>query len=263
MDKRAAKITLLGVMSFLEFPEYNASISLAGGQLLSFRDWIFLSPDAVFAPGKAIRGGIPLVFPYFGAHPSDPSAPQHGHARTALWKLESQTRSGATLVWNTENFALQTQFQFSEALEIALQIRNLGPNRARFEAVLHSYFAVSDIESVEIEGLDGAAFFDKFDDFARKISIGTTRISAPTDRVYESCGGPLRVVDAGAGRALRIESVSGWRSTVLWNPFAPLSDLRGEAWRRFVCVESGAVGEMAPEIEGGQSFELSIKISRD
>ena len=114
-----------------------------------------------------------------------------------------------------------------------------------FEVALHSYFAVSDVGDVVIEGLSGVEFVDKVaGGVTRQESAAQLRIAGEVDRVYDSAG-PVTLRDASAGRALRIES-TGARSTVVWNPApaktATLGDLAPDAWRRFVCVETGAIG---------------------
>jgi glucose-6-phosphate 1-epimerase len=248
------------MLESIQFPKYNAQIFLQGAHLTSFKDWLFLSPQSNFIEDKPIRGGVPIVFPYFGHHKTDTSSPQHGFARTMPWKLESQHEDGASLSLVHDGFSLQIQYEFGDTLKANLSIENIGECTRNYEVALHTYFAVSDIRSVVIKGIDGKEFLDNMENLQRKTQAGDLTFSCATDRIYLDCGAPISISDS--ERTLQITGNSLWKSTIIWNPFKDLADLGDDHWKRFVCVESGAVAENQLTIEAGGRHDLSIEISQ-
>lgn len=232
---------------------------------------IFLSPRAVLAPQKAIRGGIPVIFPWFGPHPTDPRAPQHGFVRTALWELAGaeQTQDGVALDLSlaAEGFALAYRVAFGDELRLSLTVRNTSDTEVAFEEALHSYFAVSDVERVAVSGLEANGFIDKTADMRRCPPAGAPlRLTGETDRVYLDVPGALAIADPGWGRRIVIEK-SGAASTIVWNPWpekaGAMSDLGADNWRGFVCVETGNVADNRVSLAPGETHEMTTRISLD
>lgn len=253
----------------LDFPE--AELFLQGAHLTQFKDWLFLSSRSHFEEGKAIRGGIPVVFPWFGANANDPNAPQHGFARTANWKVESKSQNGVTLSLDASDlndvagvwpFEARISYRFGDELKASFSVRNLDEQTHSFEFALHTYFAVSDVSRIEVEGLNSCEFKDKTDGNARKTQSGAVRFNGEVDWVFPEAPGPLQIRDANTGFELRGE----WNSAVVWNPgqqkAATLSDLGQDEWKRFVCVEVGAIAEGAVEVSAGQTWNMSLEIAR-
>lgn len=232
---------------------------------------IFLSPHANLAPGKAIRGGIPVIFPWFGPHPNDPKAPQHGLARTATWRLErtEETADGVSLEASlaVEGFALMCRAVFGDMLSLHLTVRNTSEKAAAFEEALHSYFAVSDVEDVSISGLETNSFIDKTADMRLCRAADTPlRLTKETDRVYLDVPDRLTITDPGWNRRIVIEK-TGAASTIVWNPWpekaATMSDLGANNWRGFVCVETGNVSENRIELAPGATHEMTTRVRLD
>ncbi|MFL5305836.1 MAG: D-hexose-6-phosphate mutarotase [Polyangia bacterium] len=274
----------LGVRQGLEVVEIEtaastAVIALQGAQVLSFvprggRDWLWVSERARWAAGAALRGGIPLCFPWFGPHPTETTFPAHGFARTRAWSFLGAREVGgevavelslsdddATAKLFPHQFAARLTVTIGAHLSLAFDVTNLGSDDLSFEVALHSYFAVSDVDDVAIEGLSGVEFVDKVaGGVTRQESAAQLRIAGEVDRVYDSAG-PVTLRDASAGRPLRIES-TGARSTVVWNPApaktATLGDLAPDAWRRFVCVETGAIGAGRVTLAPGGQHRLTV-----
>ena len=144
---------------------------------------IFTSPDAAYAPGKAIRGGVPVIFPWFGPHPTDPKQPQHGFARTADWRLDAVESSGSavtfTLSLTPDDFTVTYRASFGKELQLELAVRNRSTRDFEFEEALHTYFAVSDVEKVSVSGLEGSIFIDKTAGMQRRPRPGSSIASAP------------------------------------------------------------------------------------
>ena len=284
----------LGVRQGLDVVEIEtaaskAAIALQGAQVLSFvprggQDWLWVSERARWAAGAALRGGIPLCFPWFGPYnqtgtlggfpgppattplgeaqlrqrATQPGFPAHGFARTRAWRFTGARESNgdvavelalsdddATAKLFPHRFEARLTVTVGAELSLAFDVTNVGPDDLSFEVALHSYFAVSDVGDIAIEGLSGIEFVDKVaGGVTRKEAAAQLRIVGEVNRVYDSAG-PVTLRDPGAGRVLRIES-TGARSTVVWNPApaktATLGDLAPDAWRRSCASRRGAIG---------------------
>lgn len=268
----------------IETAASRAAIALQGAQVLSFvprggRDWLWLSERARWAPGAALRGGIPICFPWFGPHPTERAFPAHGFARTRAWRLvgvdgaEGHADAGvraelalapddATRALFPHAFEARLTVTVGETLELVFAVSNPGAAALAYEVALHSYLAVADVGSVSIEGLAGRPFVDKVaGGEERREGPAPIRIAGEVDRVYDN-DGPVTLRDPGAGRTLRVEG-QGAGSTVVWNPApektATLSDMAPDGYRRFVCIESGAIGAHRVTLAPGAQHHLIVR----
>jgi D-hexose-6-phosphate mutarotase len=260
----------------------NASISLHGGQVLSWQPLsasepvLWMSKDARFAAGNSIRGGIPVCWPWFGAHAADNQLPAHGFARTQPWQVKG-TRSlddGSTELSLTMpiNGAVQAMWphqaqldmlvNVGETLKIALITRNLGEVDFTISEALHTYFSVSDIVQIHIDGLDSVHFHDKAAGWTEGDQIGVIPFAAEFDRVYVNTTERCTIVDADFNRRIHINKI-GSQSTVVWNPWseraAQMGDLGQDGWKHFVCVESGNALENAVTVSKGKSHTMAVE----
>ena len=221
---------------------------------------LWLSRTSFFLPQKAIRGGIPICWPWFGDHPDDPDKPAHGFARTALWHV-TQTQSladGATRIclqltdtpksralW-PHAFTLQLTITFSSTLDVALQITNTGNTPFTCSGALHSYLQVADCEEITIDGVDGCHYLDKVEHYLERTQTGALTLSGETDRIYLDTSAACTISDPGLKRSLKI-SKKGSNTTVVWNPgsekSALMKDMDNSGYRTMVCVESVNTGE--------------------
>ena len=249
-----------GELELLRSPD--ADIYLQGAHLTRFRDWLFLSDEANFAAGKSIRGGVPIIFPWFGPNKADASLPQHGWARGAIWQVESMADDAITLAVPSRSWRVRMRFDFSDELRLRLEIENQSDVAQSFECALHTYFAVRNIENVSVEGLDGKIYLDKTEDYERKKQIGDVAFGGETDRVYLDSPGPIQIRDG--ARTVSIRGASGWKSTVVWNPWsevaANMKDLGDDNWKRFVCVECGAIADDIITLGAGETYVLDVTI---
>ncbi len=237
---------------------------------------LFARPDSAFAPGRPIRGGIPVIFPWFGPHARLAAAPQHGFVRAAPWRLDSIDRQPDRLIlrlilegdgdpfWPAR-FRLVYEVSFGATLGLRLTVQNPAPQAVAFEEALHSYFAISDISAVAVMGLGGCRFIDKTDGMRRKRQRSAAlKFSRETDRVYLDTPDRLAIVDPGRRRRIAIDK-AGAASAVVWNPWAAkaaaLGDLGGDLWRRFVCVECGNIADNAVELAGDSEHVMSVEIT--
>jgi glucose-6-phosphate 1-epimerase len=235
------------------------------------RPVIFTSPKAVFAPGRAIRGGIPVIFPWFGPHPTDPKAPQHGLVRAAPWQLDRVAAAGSDITLelslNLEGFALSHRVTFGTALHLALVVRNTSDRPASFEQALHSYFAISDIERIAVAGLEQSSHIDKTAGMARCPPAGAPlTFRRETDSVYFDVPGRLTIRDPGWNRHIVVDKSSA-ASAIVWNPWpekaAGMADLGAENWRGMVCVETGNVADNRVTLPPGAMHAMTTRIALD
>ena len=239
---------------------------------------IWLSAAAQFRPGTAIRGGVPLCFPWFGAGRTPGLTPAHGFARTAPWRLTGAADDAGTVTLTftlthddvagapgTEHwpFAFDARYTvtFGAELTLALTVRNTGVETFSFEEALHTYLAVTDVRTARVEGLDGAQYLDKTAaaDAAAVTQHGPVTFSGATDRVYLR-GAPLTLVDPGA-RAVTV-TPTGAADTVVWNPWAEraaaMSDLGDEEWPTMVCLEAANALDDAVSLEPGGAHTVTV-----
>ena len=239
---------------------------------------IWMSENAVYAKGKALRGGIPICFPWFGAHPEHKHYPAHGFARTRDFSYKGARRSadgGSQLELVLEHdaqtellfphaFALRLRVAFGKTLGLELAVSNTSQQSFSFEEALHSYFCVADVEQASVVGLQGASYADKVQGMARFTeSASELRLRCETDRVYDSTA-TCTIVDPKAGRAVQIEKADS-AATVVWNPWAEkaaqMSDLGADAWPRMLCVESANVGTSRILLGPGETHTLRVGVS--
>jgi D-hexose-6-phosphate mutarotase len=266
-----------------------ATVSLRGAQVLAFQPHhhdpvLWVSAHSLYQPGKAIRGGIPVCWPWFGPHASDPAKPAHGFARTSLWSVLSAAAlaDGATQVrlrladddasyalW-PHAFDLRLVVTVGAELRAVLIARNPGAAPYTYSGALHSYFSVSDIAAISIHGLDGCAYIDKVDGQQRKIQQGPVTIQGETDRVYLNTGETCVIEDPGLDRRITIGK-AGSHTTVVWNPWAErarqLADFGDEEYHGMICVETAnADGDSVTLAPGGEhrlTAIISVEEIRD
>lgn len=260
----------------------KAEVYLYGAQVTSWKpagcdEVIFVSANSHREQGKAIRGGIPVCFPWFRAKPDDPQAPMHGFVRTKKWNVES-TRHEAddsfSLLLSTESdeesrrwwpheFRLEYQINMGRKLELELKMENRGSSELRFQEALHTYFKVRDVEKCRVSGLDGVRYLDNRDDNKEKVQRGNLVLSKMTDNAYLDATGAVEILDAAAGRRLVTEK-SGSVSTIVWNPWsdgaARLADFGDDEWRGMLCVEGGNVLGQAVTLAVGESHRMAVTI---
>ena len=261
-------------------PFSKAAISLFGGHALSFvptgfDDLLWISP-ATKRPPDAIRGGIPVCWPYFAKQGQPPDAPMHGLVRTLQWQVThaEQTASGeivlalaAPEVPEVPMNVILTM-RIGRALEQALTTVNLSKETVRFTQALHTYFRVADADRVHVTGLDGLTYADKFDNFNEYTQRGDWNLQGArdpgrSDRIYADTGNHFELIDPAGQRKITL-STSGSKTLVVWNPGAELiktfADLPPEGWRSYVCLEAANCGAEVIELGTDDSHVLQQTI---
>lgn len=281
----------------------QASICLQGGHVI---DWqcrdqaqpvLWLSRDAKFAPGKSIRGGIPVCWPWFGPYavvPPQPNAlqagvaaapragaagadyPAHGFARTAEWQVTDTDvatdgsvrltlRLGAAAMpaamWPHAT-ELQLDIRLGATLQLALTTHNLGEKALVIGEALHTYFNISDIGAVSVGGLHGVDYWDTVGAVEKKRQSGPIAFDRETDRVYIHSPQACVIEDPAYARRIHIRK-QGSLSTVVWNPWTAKAERMGDlgqpdGWRQMLCVESANCWDNTLTLAPGETHTLSV-----
>jgi glucose-6-phosphate 1-epimerase len=260
----------------------HATISTYSGQVLSYRpksqkdDLLFVSDRAYYEDGKAIKGGIPVCWPWFGADPEDSGRPAHGFVRNRQWEVtgsESLANGSTKVVMGIVDsdetreiwphpFKLSIEITVGESLTVALVTHNTGDESVTISQALHTYFYVGDISKVQVLGLDGIDYLDKVDESAEKTQSGPVTIAGEVDRIYTGVTGELVIDDESLGRRIRIAS-RGCSTAVIWNPWieiaASMGDLDDDDYKRMICVETANAGPETVEIAAGSEYRLEAE----
>jgi glucose-6-phosphate 1-epimerase len=237
---------------------------------------LFVSSQSRWEDGRAIRGGVPICFPWFGGKADDPKAPAHGFVRTKAWQLESIAQAGDAVTvamftesgedtkrWSPAEFRLMYRATFDADLSLELEVTNTGQTPLQFEEALHAYFRVGNIEKARVRGLDAIHYLDKTDSNREKIQQGEISIVSETDRVYLNTGDAIEVDDPVLRRRTRIAKENS-RTTVVWNPWVEkahaLPDFGDEEWARMICIETSNISQYAPTLAPGQQHRMKAVV---
>jgi len=264
----------------------SATICLQGGHVMTWKPAaasepvVWLSRLAKLAPGKSIRGGAPVCWPWFGAHATEAGFPGHGYARTVPWEVsatrtlaDGSTEIALTLVESDATRAMWAHPSKAEilvtvgkTLKIALTTRNLGDADFVIGEALHTYLQIGDIAETRVLGLEGCEYMDKADGGGRKQQQGAITFNGETDRVYVSTEAECVIEDSRLQRRIRVAK-SGSRSTVVWTPWTEKADKMGDfgpdGWRAMVCVESANALENVVTVKAGASHTLAVEYSAE
>ncbi len=247
---------------------------------------LYLSPKSALAPGKPIRGGMPVLFPWFGprwnaaefdaAHGT--TSPMHGFARTEVWTVDrvhlnpdgeihvtlSLDPSEQARSLGYGDFHAVVDFRFGAELQQALTVTNRGTEPMVFEEGLHSYYAVSDVPAARLLGLRGSTYLDKRDNMVRKVQRETEFAwTRDVDQVHVHTAEPLVLRDPVGKRSIHITK-EGSQTTVIWNPWSVLTpaftDLQEDSWQHFVCVETVNALDDRITLAPGASHGMAVTV---
>lgn len=263
-------------------PLAHGEMYLHGAQVTSWKpagkdEVLFISTKTRWEEGKAIRGGIPICFPWFRAKADDPHAPAHGFVRTRSWQLGSIVETGAgvavtmfiesdeqTRRWWPAEFRLAHRVTFGSELSLELICTNTGTTSLRFEEALHTYNRVADVGTVRLQGLDGARFLDNTDSNKEKTQLGDVTIASQTDNAFLSTQNAVDLLDPKMRRRIRLQKANS-STTVVWNPWqegaSGLRDLGEDEWKQFLCVEASNIIGAAVTLAPGQEHAMSALLS--
>ncbi|HXQ98978.1 MAG TPA: D-hexose-6-phosphate mutarotase [Pseudomonas sp.] len=268
-------------------------IAQQGAHIISYqidgdKPLIWSNPGAVFKKGKAIRGGMPICWPWFGNFQRNPQSVQamrqstepanaHGEVRAIDWELMGMGEDGDALIvefiqtaaegqlpgW-PHTVGLKLHIRLDAALNVSLVSFNAGPEEVTLSQALHSYFAVSDVRQVSIAGLDGVSYLNTLESWdAQNVQAGDITFTGETDRIYQGTPDLISVVDPEWKRRIQIQT-TGSQSSVVWNPWiektTTFSDMEADGWQGMVCVETANVMSDIVTLKPHEMHTMSVSI---
>lgn len=255
----------------------RAVIALQGAHVMSFqpaggREMLWISPKCILAPGKAIRGGIPLCLPWFG--PSADGKVAHGFARTQTWSpvaaelmedgatrlvLELAGDAATSAQW-PHAFVFQLEVLVGRELKLNLSAQNRSAEAVPLAFAFHTYFAVPNVAEARVSGLDGTTFIDKMDGATCKPQVGEVTISAVTDRIYLDV--PVRQTLLCGDAQVHIDSDA--KCAVVWNAWSndkTIADMGEGNHVGYLCVERCDVADYAVTLTSGAQYTMAMTLS--
>ena len=238
---------------------------------------LFLSSQSRWEHDRAIRGGIPICFPWFGNKADESKAPAHGFVRTKAWQLESiaQVGDGAVVSMFTESdedtkrwwpadFRAVYRVTFASELGLELVVTNTGTTSLRFEEALHAYHRVGNVLKTRLAGLSGITYIDKTDSNRKKTQQGEIAIVSETDRVYLDTNNAIEMEDPVLRRRTHVAKENS-RTTVVWNPWVQkaqsLADFADDEWMQMICIETSNVSDFAVHLAPGQTHTMKALVT--
>ncbi|KAI1479129.1 galactose mutarotase-like protein [Daldinia eschscholtzii] len=256
----------------------SIEVLLYGATVISWKnrfgiERLWLSDAAKLDGSKAVRGGIPLVFPVFGTapgHAATSKLPQHGFARNSRWEFLGKSSSESTgpsdtsvkLDFGLSSATLDEQakslwpYTFSiiysvtltpENLSTSIVVTNDGEQPIEFQVLLHTYLRIDDISKIQVTGLEESEYIDKVDAASTKTQSGAITITGETDRVYTPAKGPSHpVVVSEDGEAVYSIVRDNLKDVVVWNPWQQKAESMGDfepkdGYKKMICIEAGSV----------------------
>lgn len=293
IDELEEKFSIEGELGFAELENdlvfatvsnkyADADICLYGAQVTSFRpqnslDILWLSPVSDFEVGKPIRGGIPVCFPWFGPHKTDPAKPQHGFGRLMYWEVvETKTlpsdetfirlqlcSSDETKIYWDYDFCAEMSITVGPRLVASLKVTNTSDKPFDYSCALHSYYNLSAIENAAIEGLQGTEYYNQLTGENGVQEEEVLQLKEATTRHYLDTEKPVIIADSIFKRRIKADK-SGSKVTTVWNPWAEacakIPDLTDDAWETFVCVEATNAFKHTLSLAPGESHETTAII---
>lgn len=268
-------------------------VAQQGAQILSYqrageKPLIWLNDQAVFKHGKPVRAGVPVCWPWFGVFARNPQPVQamltspegagsHGLVRAMDWQLQAIDSStddnlridftlpeaeGKLPGW-PHKVALKLSIILGDHLSVSLTTTNLGDDDVAISQALHSYFAVSDVRDVHVEGVAGLDYIETLENWEVRKQASELRFAGETDRIYKQVPAQLTIVDPAWKRRVRLTS-SGANAAVIWNPWTDraeqLSDMADDGWQRMLCIETANVMDDIVVLLPGAEHTLGVTI---
>jgi len=261
----------------LERGDDRVVVAATGAQVLSWHrpdgDVLWTATYPKFEAGKPVRGGVPIVFPWFGDH-ADADKPAHGFARGLEWRRDEAADDAELVLIASDDettratwphaFRLSLRVALQDALRLTMTVENTGDAPFTFEQALHTYYSVGDVLQASVHGLEGVPFVEH-----AKAPEGDWDPSQPlhfraeTDRVFQGTPDVVHIEAPKLQRKVTLRS-SGAKSAIVWNPWpektARLSQMDLDDYKHFCCVETANVKENAITLAEGERHTLELTI---
>ncbi len=278
-----------GDAAVLRSPGGTAVVALQGAQVLSWvpaggQDVLWLSPLAALGTGKAVRGGIPICWPWFGpasapagVAASAPLKPAHGFVRAAPWEVVETSANDSHVklrlsfdatgidpaLWPHQAMC-EIEITLDDGLAVTLVTKNVGASPFDLTQALHTYLAIGDVTQILLEGLDGSTFIDQLMPGPVKVQHGAIEVTGEVDRIYQASPQTVSVLDRGHARIIHVAK-TGSNATVVWNPWveksARLGDMGADGYRAMICVEAANAGQDVVTLAPGARHQLVSRLS--
>lgn len=263
----------------INHPKFDATFSLHGAHLIHFQikekpATIWTSKTAVYNTEKAIRGGVPICWPWFGAADSElgKDLPSHGFARTSNdWIIGDINEHAESIqltlhlystpetkkIWPFD-FHLTLIATLSDSLKLELVTENTGDAAFSYRGALHSYLNLSDVKNIQVTDL-ATSFYNDLTE-RKEFSDGNLMIDQAIDCVYEKSPKNIKLKDTGFNRSISIIN-NGNDCEVLWSPWVEgakaFSDMPDDGFKTMLCIESGILEKAGVTVKPKTKHVLS------
>lgn len=257
----------------IKHPTCQAAIALQGAHLLFWQPTaqelannapvLWLSDKSQFKSGVAIRGGVPICWPWFGTV----SSPSHGFARNLEWTLTAHKESeqGVEISLSLQD-SPATKAYWPHAFKVEVTIK-LGTtceiNLSSFgdysiTSALHTYFGISDIDAITVTGL-GNDYIERLAQENLPKIVGEMTFDQEVDRIYTHPEDVAYIKDQ--NRTIKITHYNH-SDVVTWSPWIDraksIADLDDESYKTFVCVETCRIHQ--PIVAKNDTHSYGVKI---
>ncbi|GLS91642.1 D-hexose-6-phosphate mutarotase [Psychromonas marina] len=266
----------------IEHDKLSAALTLHGGHLIHFQKTgqqpiIWLSKSAIFDKNKAIRGGVPICWPWFG--PAGPELgeglPAHGFARTSKWALDNVQESVEGVIidlkLNSNNetlklwpyeFELTLQITLNEQLKLELITENKSDLPLTYRSALHTYLNISAPEAIHLSGLN-KQFYNSLNNKCLETGDTTLLIDQAIDSIYKKANTEIMLKDQQFQQTLTIVN-TGNDSEVVWSPWvegaAAFADMPDNGYQTMLCIESAITQGDGQQVKAGEKHSLTTLI---
>jgi D-hexose-6-phosphate mutarotase len=268
----------------ITFNEATLELYLQGAHITRYQpvtdvDLLWMSDSAVYQPGKALRGGIPLCWPWFGADSQNPDRPQHGYARTSdfnvLSTLATDQATSITLTldpaqspcpdWKN-NVRLEFEIRLSAALWIEMRSHNLSDSPLTLSNALHNYFSISSRQRIAVPAVTGLTYLDKLQNYQPQLQSSALTINGEVDRVYQAPPASIDLLDP--DRQINTSMYCwGNNNLVIWNPGAQkaqaMADFDDDGFEQMICIEPANALEQSITLQPGEGHRLGQLLKID
>jgi glucose-6-phosphate 1-epimerase len=272
------------IRAIVTSPAASATIYLQGAHITHWQpagqqDVLYMSRKSDLEPGKPMRGGVPLAFPWFAIDSKQDRwhgkpGPSHGFARIQDWTLSFAAQSdddlhltftlGPTALsreMGFDHFRVAFELTIGRSLTMKLAVANDTGMPLVFEEAMHTYFHVADVRQVSVTGLEPTSYIDKTDNFKVKPAANTAFTPTQfTDRIYNNTTATCAIHDPEGKRTITIEKQNS-NTTVVFNPWKEMPDLGTDEWHNFICVETVNAGANAVTLEPGKTHVMTAHIT--